>query len=61
MQRMFFSEKSSFAQSGIFVSCAVEKIVSSHKTFFHPEHLRDTQVDLIVACGVDTLEHPFLQ
>ncbi len=50
---MFFSEKSSFAQSGVFVSAAVEKVTSKKQNFNTVEELLKAKIGLIVICAID--------
>lgn len=59
LHRMIFSEKSSFAQSGIFVSGAVENLDSYAKDF-NLQNLRTVKVSLILACSADIQAYPFL-
>lgn len=60
LQTLLFSEKSAYAQSGISVACAVEKVTASRPVFHNTSQLNDITVDLIVMWAVDTVEHTFL-
>lgn len=59
LQGMIFSEKSSFAQSGISISCVVED-VGPNNVFHTLDQLKKSKVSLIVATVVDIFEHEFL-
>ena len=59
LQGMIFSEKSSFAQCGIFVSAAVRNISSYNKSFTY-EQLEKLTADVVLICIADTKEYPFL-
>jgi hypothetical protein len=56
---MTFSEKSSFAQSGISITCVVED-VKPNNYFNSIELLRNATVSLVIASVVDACEHDFL-
>lgn len=56
---MIFSEKSSFAQSGISITCVVED-VKPNNYFHNIDLLKNAKVSLVVASVVDTCEHDFL-
>ena len=56
---MIFSEKSSFAQSGISISCVAED-VRGNNVFHNWEQLKNARVSLIVASSVDICEYEFL-
>jgi hypothetical protein len=58
LQQMFFSEKSSFGQSGIFAGCTPS---GTDKPVYHStEELMNAQVTLLIWLTVDSKEHTFL-
>jgi hypothetical protein len=59
LQRMIFSEKSSFAQCGIFVSAAVQSI-HPYQGPFTLKQLQNVDVDIVLACIADAREYSFL-
>lgn len=56
---MIFSEKSAFAQCGIFVS-GVVSTVCSQESRFTLRDLQKIEVDIVLACIADTEEYSFL-
>lgn len=60
LRRMFFSEKSSLAQSGIFIAAITSEIGSNDKVFTNTDRLLQAHINLITASTVDHEEHSFL-
>lgn len=59
LQRMIFSEKSSFAQSGISIACVAED-VRPNNVFHTVDELKKAKVSLVIASVIDIIEHEFL-